>query len=274
MDKYEKLEKLKSYISDCGSLVVAFSGGVDSTFLLKVAHDVLGKKAAAVTSRSPLVSEREWEEARAFCHENGMIHFAFDFDPCGTEAFMNNPPDRCYLCKKEIFGQIVRIAASNGYAYVAEGSNVDDLGDYRPGMRAIEEMKVLSPLREAGLTKQEIRELSKEMGLPTWNKPSKACLASRFVYGEAITEEKLKMVAKAEEYLAELGLRQYRVRIHGTLARVEAESSEFERLVSDELRSDLVKELKSLGFSYVTLDLQGYRTGSMNEVLKDTEAER
>ena len=267
MDKYEKLNRLKEYLKEKGSVAVAFSGGVDSAFLLKVAQDTLGKNAAAITARSELVSEREWEDARAFCRENGIIHFAFDFDACNTEAFMNNPKNRCYLCKTEIFSNIIRIAKSNGFAYVAEGSNMDDLGDYRPGMKAIEELKVLSPLREAGFYKAEIRELSKEMGLPTWDKPSMACLASRFVYGEAITEEKLKMVSTAEQFLLDKGFRQFRVRIHGDLARIEVLPEDLDRFSDPELRRAVTKACKEAGFSYVTLDLQGYRTGSMNEVL-------
>ena len=264
---HQKFETLKSYLRSLGSVVIAYSGGVDSTFLLKTAFEVLGEKTAAVTVSSFSFPKREQDEAAGFCRENGIPQFVLETNELEIEGFRQNPPDRCYICKRKLFGEIKALASKKGFLYVAEGSNMDDSGDYRPGLQAITELGILSPLRQAELYKAEIRELSKEMGLPTWNKPSCACLASRFVYGELITEEKLKMVDKAEQFLLDLGFRQMRVRIHGSLARIEVEPEKIPRLVSPEVSSKVVSYLKSLGFTYVSMDLQGYRTGSMNEVL-------
>ncbi len=264
---HEKYEMLKSILRESGGAAIAFSSGVDSTFLLKAAQEALGCRAIAVTASAASFPSREMKEAAEFCAEQGIEHIVLPFDPFTVEGFRQNPPDRCYLCKRAIFTKIKEAAAERGITYVAEGSNMDDLGDYRPGMRAIEELGIRSPLREAGLTKEEIRALSKELGLPTWSKPSYACLASRFVYGEEITEEKLGMIDKAEQLMMDLGFTQFRVRIHGTLARIEILPSEFAKLLSENVRGRIYTELKELGFSYVTMDLKGYRTGSMNEVL-------
>ena len=265
---HTKYDALRSRLTELGSLAVAFSGGVDSTFLLQVAHDVLGDCALAVTAAPPFVPIREQKEAFDFCREAGIRQIVIPPEALDIDGIRHNPPDRCYHCKHMIFGRIIEAAEQNGIHHVAEGSNTDDTGDYRPGMRAIRELGVLSPLLDAGLSKSDIRALSKELELPTWGKPSFACLASRFVYGEAITDERLSMVDRAEQLLLDLGFRQFRVRIHGDLARIEILPDDFDRIMNYAVREQITAALKGFGFSYVTLDLSGYRTGSMNEVLK------
>ena len=262
-----KAEALRSYVRGLGSLAVGFSGGVDSTFLLTVAHEVLGDRAIAVTATAPFIPQRELAEAKAYCQERGIRQILCPVDALALDAFRNNRPDRCYHCKREIFSAIRKIAQEQGVEYLAEGSNMDDLGDYRPGLKAVGELGVTSPLREAQLTKAEIRELSKAMGLPTWDKPSYACLASRFVYGEEITAEKLAMVERAEDVLIRLGFREERVRLHGDLARIEVPETDIPRLAAEEVRKKIDEEFQRIGFRFVTLDLKGYRTGSMNATL-------
>lgn len=267
----QKYENLRNYLKSLGSVVVAFSAGVDSTFLLRVAHDVLGDQVIAVTAASCSFPVRELKEAKAYCEKNGIRHVVCQSEELDIDGFRQNPKNRCYLCKHELFEKIGSIAAENHLAAVVEGSNMDDNGDYRPGLVAVKELGVKSPLRHAELTKADIRELSKRLGLETWDKQSFACLSSRFVYGETINEEKLGMVDKAEQLLLDLGFRQVRVRIHNKIARIELLPEEFPKLMETETREMVAKKLKEFGFTYVTLDLQGYRTGSMNETLSAQE---
>ena len=264
----EKLTRLEAYIRGLGSLAVGFSGGVDSSLLLVVAANVLGDKAMAITGVDASIPERELKEAKEFCKEREIRHIICKVNPMKEESYRHNSPDRCYFCKHGIFTEIKNIAAENGIEYVAEGSNMDDLGDYRPGLKAVEELSVKSPLREAGLTKQDIREISKALGLPTWSKPAYACLASRFVYGEEITEEKLRMLDQAEQFLIEQGFLEERVRIHGNIARIEVPAKDIERLASEEIREAVYEKFKALGFMFVTIDMKGYKMGSMNATLQ------
>ena len=264
---FAKLKLLRERVRVIGSAVVAFSSGVDSTFLLRVAHEELGERVVAATIRSHTFPKRELDEAVAFCRAEGIRHAIIDSEELDIPGFAENPPDRCYHCKRELFSKLLDFARENGLAAVLEGSNLDDDGDYRPGRRAIRELGIVSPLHEAGLTKAEIRALSREMGLPTSDKPSFACLTSRFPYGERITAAALERVEKAEQWLldAGLGLSQLRVRSHGNLARIEVPPDTIPHLAAH--AAEIAAAFKELGFAYVTLDLRGYRTGSMNEVL-------
>lgn len=268
MDKLHfKKEKLYSYLKSLGSLAVAFSGGVDSSFLLKCAHEVLSDKALAVTARSSTFPERELKESIEFARAYGIRQILIDSEELDIKGYSQNPVDRCYYCKTELFTKIRKAADANNIKFIAEGSNMDDLGDYRPGLRAASECGTVSPLRYAELTKDDIRELSKEMGLKTWNKPSFACLASRVPYGQEITKQKLTLIDKAEQFLIDLGFSQVRVRHHGDIARIELLPEEMRKVFENGLHQKIYETLKTLGFTYVSLDLKGYSTGSLNSTL-------
>lgn len=264
----EKYERLQHILSEMGNVAVGYSGGVDSTLLVKVAVDVLGSRAIAMIGRSETYPTREFEEAVALAEQIGARYVVVDTEETDVIKFQENPPDRCYYCKGELFGKLRTIAERERIAWIADGTITDDVGDFRPGMRAKTEGNVRSPLLEAGLSKQEVREISYHLGLPTWDKPAFACLSSRFPYGMGITKGNLVRVDNAETFLRDLGFRHFRVRFHDEhTARIEVGQQELKRLIDDDLRVRVVQQFKDLGFTYITLDLQGYRTGSMNEVL-------
>jgi pyridinium-3,5-biscarboxylic acid mononucleotide sulfurtransferase len=266
-----KFQKLKDNLRNLGSVAIAYSGGVDSTFLLKVAADVLGDNVIAITAKSSTYPEREFKEAVKYIKDIGAKHIVIISEELEIEGFAKNPVNRCYFCKKELFSKIRKVADDNNIKEVLDGANVDDVSDFRPGMKAARELQVISPLKDAGFTKNDIREMSKILGVPTWNKPAFACLSSRFPYGNEITVEKLSMVERAEQFLMDIGFRQIRVRHHGDIARVEVNTEERDKFFNIEMMDKVGNELKKIGFKYVTLDLLGYRTGSMNEVLSETE---
>ncbi|MBN1625245.1 MAG: ATP-dependent sacrificial sulfur transferase LarE [Deltaproteobacteria bacterium] len=264
-----KREKLIDMLREMPSLLVGFSGGVDSSFLLAVARDVLKEHVTAATVDSIIFPSRERDEAAEFARKIGVEHIIFKSNESTMPEFTANGPDRCYFCKRALSAGLKRIAEEKGIAHIAFAANTDDLEDYRPGTRAAEEMGIISPLIEAGLNKEEIRFLSREMGLATWDKPSMACLATRIPYGARITAEMLKSIGDAEDFLSGMGFRQIRVRHHGAVARIEVSLTELPRFLEEELRRKVVKRFRELGFKHVSLDLEGFVSGSMNRVLTD-----
>jgi len=264
----KRFKKLKEIVTNMDSVLVAYSGGVDSTLVMKVAKDVLGDKVLAVTARSTVYPSDEIEQAKAVAGNLKVRHEIIETQEMANPKFVNNPKDRCYWCKEELFTSLIGIAAKNDLKYVLDGTNFDDLDDFRPGMKAAGDLGIRSPLKDAMLTKEDIRSLSKRLGLPAWNKPSLACFASRFPYGTKITEENLNKVDRAERCLKESGIAQVRVRHHDQIARIEVMEEDIPKLLEERLRRQVISGFKKLGYSYVTVDLEGYRTGSMNEVLK------
>lgn len=266
-----KKENLIRRLSQLDSLLVAFSGGVDSSFLLAVAHQTLGKGVVAATATSTTYPSREREEAIEFIRVRGIEHIVFPSDETSISEVADNVPNRCYYCKRLLSEKLVKIAEERGIESVAYATNVDDLGDFRPGLLAAEEFGIIAPLVEAQLDKEEIRYLSREMGLRTWDKPAMACLASRIPYGDPITDKKLNMVEEAEAYLADKGFKQFRVRHHGSVARLEVEGSEIERITEPRLRKELVDKFRKIGFHHIAVDLEGYVSGSMNRALEASQ---
>ena len=270
----KRYEKLRAILTEMGSVVIGFSGGVDSTFLSYTAHDVLGDKALAVTAVSPTLPESEEQDARDMAADIGIRHLVVHSTEFSNPEFVKNPKNRCYICKKIRFTALVDLAKQEGYHWVVDGGNVDDLGDFRPGMKALEEMAdaVRSPMIEAGITKADIRALSRELGLRTWDKQSAACLASRIPYGVELTPQRLSMIDKAEQYIAPYIKGSLRVRYHGDVARIEVGEEEIPAILAH--RKDIVQALCQCGFTYVSLDLGGYEMGSLNEVIETGEEDK
>ncbi len=271
MSLTKKKNKLENILKKMGSILIAFSGGVDSALLLAVSKKVLGEKAIAVTAQSPSLPTTELANAKQFAKLINAKHIVISTQEMNSKEYIQNLTNRCYHCKTELYFQLKKIADQFNIAYIANGTNLDDLGDHRPGLKSAEENGIKSPLCEAAFTKQDVRDLSKELNLPTWDKPAMACLSSRIPYGSAITENKLKMVELAEDFLQSLGYRQVRVRNHENLARLEFSKMDLDKFFREESYSSIVTQLKKIGFNYVTVDLEGYRTGSLNETISEKE---
>ena len=263
----QKMDTLRSIIGEMESLIVAYSGGTDSAFLAATASEILGNKALSVTAKSPSLAPAELRDAGALAEKLGLNHRVIETHEVERDDYAANNPDRCFFCKDELYTYLSDFAKDEEYAVIANGTNIDDLGDFRPGISAAKQYGVRSPMVEANLTKSEIRHLSEGMNLPTWDKPAQACLSSRIPYGTMVTVEALTQIAEAEEYLHSLGIRQLRVRHHDTVARIEVEPEDFLTLSSEEVRTEVVSKFREIGYSYVTLDLQGFRSGSLNEIL-------
>ena len=269
-----KMDDLRSILGDMGAVIIAYSGGVDSAFLAAAANGVLGRDSLAVTAKSPSLAPSELREAVALAERLGLNHRVIETQEVEREDYAANNPNRCFFCKDELYTYLAAFAQDEGYAHIANGTNTDDLGDFRPGLNAAKQYGVRSPMVEAGLTKSEIRALSRDMDLPTWDKPAQACLSSRIPYGTPVTVEALERIAKAEEFLHELGIRQLRVRHHDTVARIEVEPADFPALTQDDVRAKVTDYFRSIGYSYVALDLSGFRSGSLNEVLAGLRRKR
>ena len=262
---------LVDILSKMDRVIIAYSGGVDSAFLAAVANEVLGNNALSVTAVSPSLAPSELEEAQSLAEDLGLNYRTINTNEIEREDYSANNPDRCFFCKDELYSHLIKFCGEENYSFVVNGTNVDDLGDYRPGLDAATQYGVRSPLVEANLEKKDIRVLSREMGLPTWDKPAQACLSSRIPYGTMVTVEALTTIAKAEKYLREKGFKQLRVRHHENIARIEISTEDFDVLTSEPLRTEIPSYFKSLGYSYVTLDLEGFRSGSLNEILNSKD---
>ena len=264
----KKLSKLKNYLRSIDSAIIAFSGGVDSTFLLKIASDILKDKVIAVTAKSPTFTQTELKDSKIIAQELKVKQVIIQTGELQNKSFTANDRERCYYCKNELLGLISKYAKKNNFNYIFDGSNYEDVNDWRPGAKAVKKWGVISPLKEAGLTKEEIRTASKELGLSTWDKPAAACLASRIPYGTKITEDLLKKIGSAESALKKLGFKQVRVRHHGNIARIELPTHDIRKILNSKIKNTVIKSLKKLGYIYITLDIEGYTTGSMNKTLK------